>query len=84
MSKASKRQTYELLELSGAIGEPELILDVLSESDDYEELQHVADSLTVESFGTRGPGSMSKQRFAVRPSLGSGQEYLQVSALIGN
>ena len=63
--------TYDLLELAGV--DPEVVVQTLDSSDDREELDHVAAQLEAESLLT--VGSMTKQRFAVRPSLGPGQQY---------
>ena len=63
--------TYDLLELAGV--DPEVVVQTLASSDDREELDHVAAQLEAESLLT--VGSMTKQRFAVRPSLGPGQQY---------
>lgn len=54
--------TYELLELSGK--DPETIVQVLTEGDDFRELEEIRDTLQSESLKTRG--SMTLQRFAVR------------------
>ena len=63
--------TYDLLELAG--DDPEVVVQTLASSDDREELDHVAAQLEAESLLT--VGSLTKQRFAVRPSLGPGQQY---------
>ena len=63
--------TYDLLELSGV--DPEVVVQTLASSDDLEELDHVAAQLEAESLLI--VGSLTKQRFAVRPSLGPGQQY---------
>ena len=63
--------TYDLLELAGV--DPEVVVQTLASSDDREELDHVAAQLEAESLLT--VGSLTKQRFAVRPSLGPGQQY---------
>ena len=55
---------YQLLELSGK--DPETIVQVLAEGDDLQELEAVRDKLVAESLGTKGPGSLTLQRFAVR------------------
>ena len=65
--------TYDLLELSGV--DPEIVVETLVSSDDREELDHIAAQLEAGSLGPHGPGSLTKQRFAVRPSLGPGQQY---------
>ena len=65
--------TYDLLELAGV--DPEVVVQTLASSYDREELDHVAAQLEAESLGPKGPGSLTKQRFAVRPSLGPGQQY---------
>lgn len=56
---------YDLLELAGV--NPEIVVQVLCSGDDEAELEFVRDQLTAESMGAKGPGSMSKRRFAVRP-----------------
>jgi len=56
---------YDLLELTGV--EPESVVQVLCEGSDVAELEFVRDQLTAESMGPKGPGSMAKGRFAVRP-----------------
>jgi hypothetical protein len=63
---------YELLELSK---DPETVVQVLTKGSDLEELEVVRDALQADSFRTKGPGSMTKQRFAVRPALEAGQRY---------
>lgn len=62
---------YDLLELAGV--DPEVVVQTLDSSDDHEELEAVRDVLEAESLLT--VGSLTKQRFAVRPSLGPGQQY---------
>jgi len=57
---------YNLLELTGV--EPESVVQVLCEGSDVAELEFVRDQLTAESMTAKGPGSMSKRRFAVRPA----------------
>ena len=64
---------YDLLELAG--DDPEVVVQTLASSYDREELDHVAAQLEAESLGPKGPGSLTLQRFAVRPSLGPGQQY---------
>ena len=71
---------YDLLELAGV--DPEVVVQTLASSYDREELDHVAAQLEAESLGPKGPGSLTLQRFAVRPSLnldqtslGPGQQY---------
>ena len=70
--------TYDLLELAGV--DPEVVVQTLDSSYDREELEAVRDVLEAESLLT--VGSLTKQRFAVRPSLnldqtslGPGQQY---------
>ena len=62
---------YDLLELAGV--DPEVVVQTLDSSDDHEELEAVRDVLEAESLLT--VGSLTKQRFAVRPSLAPGQRY---------
>ena len=63
-------QQYDLLELSG--GDPE-IATILSTSDDLQELEAVRDAMQVEPV--EPVESLTQLRFAVRPSLGPGQQY---------
>ena len=63
--------TYDLLELAG--DDPEVVVQTLASSYDREELEAVRDVLEAESLAKIG--SLTKQRFAVRPSLGPGQQY---------
>ena len=70
--------TYDLLELAGV--DPEVVVQTLDSSYDREELEAVRDVLEAESLLT--VGSLTLQRFAVRPSLnldqtslGPGQQY---------
>jgi hypothetical protein len=63
--------TYDLLELADV--DPEVVVQTLASSDDREELEAVRDVLEAESLLT--VGSLTLQRFAVRPSLGPGQQY---------
>ena len=60
---------YDLLELAGV--DPETVVQVLCSGDDEAELEFVRDQLTAESMTAKGPGSMAKRRFAVRPAAAS-------------